>query len=187
MTEDIIEATIKATAEYVDMCEYWFRLMALREEFDRSIERCEPSAWIKINMTGETEADDIEDARFNLEGAGESFHNLTCRAEQKCSALWKLVLSSSKEEVKKYFFGEFIEAEKDFTEELLEHNLFTLVNNIEYDGVMEHSVERFAEELKKLLLRDKEESTPRKVDNSKAEIKSGVTIDFAEYKARLNS
>jgi hypothetical protein len=188
-TEDIIEATIKATVEYVDMCDYWFRLVALRNEFDKSLECCEPSVWIKVNVTGDAEVEDIEDAKFNLEGASESLHNLMCRSEQKCISLWKIVLNSSKDEVKKYFFGEDIEVEEGIVIEVLENNMFNLANTMEYDGVMEHSVEYFAKELKKMLLQYRNNKGVKKEafkKSAKLDVKDGVMIDFTKYLSKIN-
>ena len=184
-TEDIIEATVKATIEYVNMCDCWFRLIALREDFDKSLECCEPSVWIRTNTTGETETEDIEDVRFNFEGASESLHSIMCSSEQKCITLWKVVLKSSKDEVKKYFLGEVIDVEEDVLDDVLENNMFNLINTMEFDGVVEHSVENFSKELKKVLLKHSENNSEKKASAEKSTkvcARDGAVIDLCEYR-----
>lgn len=167
---EAVKAAKRATIEYVDMCDYWFKLAAIRNDFDKSLEVCRPKLWLKLNMSGDTGDNDIEDARFNLEGASESLHNLMCITEQNCIKQWSGVLGSPIKEVRKYFFGEDIQLEESAVEEILESNLFRLVNNIDYNEAKEQTVEIFVEELKKLLLNNIENSSKKNVDKSKVKM-----------------
>lgn len=154
-SEDIIQATIMATAEYADISHYWATLDSLVADFDESIEYYEPAAWLKIGLKGDTEDEELEEARVDLDNACESFHILMERAEEKCITMWRIVLSSPDEVVKKYFFDKALTVEEELLEEVLQNDIFELLNNMDYDGVIEHSAANFAKELEKRLLQVK--------------------------------
>lgn len=150
--QDIIEATIMATAEYVDMSNYWSALEQLVENFDESIEYYEPAAWLKIGLKGSTEDEELEDARSDLYSASDSFRILMDRAEEKCLTMWKVVLNSADHSVKEYFFGEDLSIEEDILEEVFEEYIFDVLDGMDYDGTIEQSADSFAKQLKAMLL-----------------------------------
>jgi hypothetical protein len=133
-------------------------LVAIEEAFDESLEYFEPAAWIKIGLEGCTEDHHIDDARDSLQDATDNFQTLLDICEGKCLVMWKMVLFNSPEEVIKHFFGEAIEIEESIIDEVFEKRIFDILDNINYDGFMENSVESFAVNLKNALLEVKEES-----------------------------
>lgn len=154
-TEDIIEAVKMATAEYADMSHYWTSLDSLVSAFDESIEYYEPAAWLKIGLMGDTGDEELEDARVDLDNAADSFRLLMDRAEEKCISMWRIVLTSENDEVKKYFFGDAITVDEELLEEVFENDFFEIIDSINYDGIIEHSASNFAKEFKKTLLQAK--------------------------------
>jgi hypothetical protein len=150
--EDIIEATKMATAEFIDITEYWGRLVEVDEAFDESLEYYEPAAWIKIGLKGDTENEEIEAARISLESAISSFRILMDRAEEKCITMWKVVFNCGDDKVINYFFDEVIHVEEGVLEKVFEDDMIELLDNMEYDGVIENSAQRFAAVLKERLL-----------------------------------
>lgn len=154
-SQEIIEATIMATAEFVDMSNYWSTLEQLVENLDESIEYYEPAAWLKIGLKGSTEDEELEDARADLDRASDSFRILMHRAEEKCLTMWKVVLNSTDNSVKEYFFVKDLSIENDILEEVFEEHIFDVLDGKDYDGIIEHSVDSFAKQLKIMLLQIK--------------------------------
>lgn len=185
---DLVEAVTMATAEYINMANFWFRLVSVRDEFDESLERFRPAAWIMMNLKGEWDDEDIEETKLNLDSAGQGLHSLMCRAEEKCVAMWRVVFDSSDSYVLEHFFGEAIKVDKDASEKVLSGSLFNILKNIEYDGVAEHSVKSFAGELKKLLTINKENEQNRDVVCKKQshDTRKGNTINLSEYYSKMN-
>lgn len=149
--EDLIEATAMATAEYVDLEHYFGILSNLSEAFDESMEFFYPDEWINIGLKGTMEDEDLSSAVESLSVTEDLFHILVDRAETKCIKLWKLVLLESSDDVIRHFFGETKHFDKETVENVLEDNLFEVLDEMEYDRVIENSVKNFAKALGKIL------------------------------------
>lgn len=158
-SNDIIAATIMATAEYADMSNYWSQLYNIDEAFDESLEYYRPAGWINLGLKGTTEDEDIDDAIASLNETLNSFEAIMKKAEQKCIEMWKIVLLKPKDEVLKYFFGEVINFDRKKVEYVLEEQLIEICDSMEYDGVIENSAENFAKILKECLVSESKEDS----------------------------
>lgn len=151
-SNDIIAATIMATAEYADMSSYWSQLYNIDEAFDESLEYYRPAGWLNLGLKGTTEDEDIDDAIVSLNETVNCFEKLMNKAEQNCIEMWKIALLKPKDDVLKYFFGEVINVDIKRVEHVLEEQIAEICDSIEYDGVIENSAENFAKVLKEYIV-----------------------------------
>jgi hypothetical protein len=56
------------------------------------------------------------------------------RAEDKCSPMWRIVLSSEVDSVKEHFFGEVIKADEQIVEDIFKNTVYEILDNVNYDG-----------------------------------------------------
>jgi hypothetical protein len=148
--EDIIEAATYVTAEYCDMNHYWASLEEIAGEFDQSIEVFNPSAWMSMSLRGSTNDKDIDTALKRLTATANAFRKLMDKSEEKCVYMWKVVLINAPVSVREHFFGEDIQPNMELIEKALDENIGFLTE-FAYNGVVEHSAQQFATELKRYL------------------------------------
>lgn len=151
-TKDIIEATMMATAEFVDFAYYWRTLFSLEEYFDETLEVFHPSAWVNLGLKGTTGRDDLDWATHSLQETVDVFYNLLAGAEEKCAKMWRIVFFHSHHEVKVFFFGVARDYDTETVEQVLTEQLFEVFTGVDYDGVVEHSARMFARELEGMIL-----------------------------------
>jgi hypothetical protein len=145
--DDIIYATVMATAEYLDLANYWMTLYEVDESFDESLEHYDTAAWINIGLKGSTERKDIDRALSSLRKTTSVFRELMDTSEEKCTAMWYIVFFSSSSNVREHFFGQL----EDYNEATIKKALEKTIENIfeiEYNGNVETSSRNFAMALK---------------------------------------
>ncbi|WP_442601810.1 hypothetical protein [Paenibacillus sp. KN14-4R] len=148
-TEDIIEAVEFVTAEYVDMSRYWGMISELNSQFDESIECFYPAGWIGISQEGTTNDDELDEARDTINDTEDALRVLMDRSEIKCIEIWEFIFTTDQKAVKLHFFGQDITCEINILRELLEDEIFEIIDEIDYDGNIENSTMGFARNLLK--------------------------------------
>lgn len=149
--KDIIEATIMATAEFVDFAYYWQTLFSLEEFFDETMEIFHPSAWVNLGLKGSTGRDDLDWATHSLQETVDVFYTLLTEAEEKCATMWRIVFYHADDGVKVFFFGAVREYHAEKLEEVLQNRLFEVFSEVDYDGVVENSARMFAKGLEDMV------------------------------------
>ena len=142
-SKDVVEAATMATAEYLDLFNYWIALNNIDEAFDESLENYNTAAWVKIGLKGATGNRKIDTAQICLQNAESYFLELLNDAEVKCADMWRIVLFDSSDSVKEHFFGKAANYDENNVEQALEE-VFKLTEEIEYNGDIETSAKSFA-------------------------------------------
>ncbi len=150
--DDIVEATIMATAEYVDFTYYCDILEELHEAFDQTLEVFYPSEWLNLGPKIDNADKNLVQAEKNVRKVQNVFEKLMDLAERKCAEMWRIVFYQSPDTVKKRLFGDVITFDKDLIDDVLSEKMYKVFDEIEYDGVVEHSAKSFAKSLKALLI-----------------------------------
>lgn len=148
--DDVIEAVKMATAEYCDLAYYWSTLNSIEESFDESIEVFSPARWANIGLKGTTNNKILDNTIKSLGKTTDLFNDLLGIAEDKCIEVWKIAFNHPSDKIIIHYFG----SNKRYNVEKINSalkNLFELFGEIEYDGVIKTSAERFAVVLKNAL------------------------------------
>lgn len=143
--EDIIEATTMATAEYADMAHYSNIISQLDSDFDEALETYYPEEWFKQSL-GEERSAPIADAVACISAADEALSVLADKAQENCVAMWQIVFQSAPPTVRAHFFGEKT-FDEDILETLFSNHIWEVVNNMDYNGVIHHSIQSFCTQL----------------------------------------
>lgn len=149
--DDIIEATIMATAEYVDLAHYWSTLSHIEELFDETMEVFHPSTWVNKAKEGKASREDLIYAAMSLGETTDLFYQLMLLAEKSCTRMWRIIFYHGEDRVKAYFFGEAREYDEEDVERVLEGGLFDVFAELEYDGVIENSAHLFSRKLEAMI------------------------------------
>ena len=147
--DDIIEATVMATAEYCDMAYYWSTIENILDELDESLETFYPEEWVKHSKTNNKY---FNQADCHLEKASDALNELMDQAEEKCKEMWNIAIFNSSNEVMKYFFEEEMIIKKEIINFILNEKLIEVYGDIDYNGIVVDSAKMFAKVLKEKIL-----------------------------------
>jgi hypothetical protein len=150
-TEDIIEATVMATSEFIDFNHYYNTLSNLSELFDESIEVFNPAAWMNLGREGTTNVNELDKAEKYLNKAQNAFFDLSNKSIKKCKEMWHIVFFKSPKEVMEHFFGEELIINENIFEDIFNDDTYEIIENIDYDGNVENSAMQFAKYLKEYI------------------------------------
>lgn len=151
-TEDIIEATVMATAEFIDFNHYFHTLANLAELYDESVETFNPAAWMNLAREGTTNVNELDKAEKYLNKASDAFFTLSNKSLKKCKQMWHIVFFESPKEVIEHFFGEELIISKNIFEDIFKDDKYRIIDNIAYDGNIQNSAMQFAQSLKEYVI-----------------------------------
>lgn len=145
-SEDLIEAVINVTAEFMDYKDQWGRIVEVYEDFDQTLEVFHPEKWFKTMKGEDTGHKLFDEAMASLENAIDNLQKLEDEAKQRCREVWQFLLTGNNEEVKKHFLGDISKYSK---EELLEALDITFYNicEVEYKCQIHEDTQNFANDI----------------------------------------
>lgn len=157
-TKDLIEAATYLTAEYIDMDYYQGTIGEINADFDESLEVFHPASWANLTFEGTTNDDEIDEAIHYINCAENSMKILKDRAEKSCQWIWEIILTSDSQDVKTHFFGQNVTYALKDIQAVFAEDLIEIIEEIDYNGNIEHSALEFARGLLRELNRNKVES-----------------------------
>lgn len=148
--EDLKEAVINVTAEFMDYMDQWARVVAVYEDFDETLEAFHPEKWFRTMKGESTENKLFDETIESMEKAIDNLQELANEAEERCREVWSCLLTGSNEEVKNHFLGDISKYSK---EELLEALDATIsnVSRVEYKCQIHEDIQNFANDIKRSL------------------------------------
>lgn len=144
-SSDLIQLTVMATAEYMDLYYYHSNIQDVCEAYDESLEHFHPDDWINLNE--DSEENDNKDIANLLAELDFTFLNVVNKAEDQCRQAWLHVCECSSEEVYKYFFGEMLDITTEVFSAAVDETIED-ISSIEYKYNIEDNTKCFAEKLR---------------------------------------
>lgn len=145
--EDLIEAIVYTTAEYMDHINRWGEIAEWIENFDQSLEVFHPEKWFRTTKQGSTGNPLMDQIILAMMGTSKDMSKLASEAEEKCRELWKFLLRGDNEKVKSHFLGDVSKYTKEQLLEALEDTIENIYE-VEYCNVIPTDAQSFADEIK---------------------------------------
>ena len=146
-SEDLIEAIINVTAEYMDYTNYWGKLEDVIEDFDQTLKVFYPEKWFKDAKEGTT-GNELMDATANsLNEACDNMFKLSMEAEKRCREVWNFLLTGNNEKAKQHFLGDISKYTEEELVEALEDTI-EHIGEVEYKCQIQDDTQSFANEIK---------------------------------------
>jgi hypothetical protein len=120
--EDIKEAFMYSTGEFLDYQSYASELSELLEKYDESMEYYDPVTWLGSALDIDKHDIKVQKAYSSLRKAADDMSALSDRAEKRVVKLTQLLLSCSKE-VRKAVFGKAYIFDAEAMEDIIEESL----------------------------------------------------------------